>query len=172
MKTHLFIAIGIILLVVSTLCSQQKEEFQQSASENYPTAPDFTVTTVDGDEITLSDHKGKVVIIDFWDTWCGPCRMEIPDFVALYEKYREKGFLMIGIAFGQEGIAKVRSFYKEYKINYSVALATRELMRDYGPIRGIPTTFVVNKKNQIFKKYIGYRERQVFENDVKTLLQE
>ena len=144
----------------------------KTSKKNYNPTHDFTVVDVAGDTIRLSDFAGKVVILDIWDTWCPPCRMEIPDFIKLYSEYKTKGFQMIGLAVGQQGIGAVRSFIENYGINYPVAIAPRSVLMDYGPIRGIPTTFVLDKRGKIVKKYVGYRQREVFENDILTLLKE
>jgi cytochrome c biogenesis protein CcmG/thiol:disulfide interchange protein DsbE len=133
-------------------------------------APDFTLKTIYEDEFHLYDYIGNVIIIDFWDTWCPPCRAEIPHFIELYEKYRDKGLLIIGIAFGREGIEKVKSFVNDEGINYPVLIANSEVVKDYGGITAIPTTFIINKNGEIFEKIIGYRDKEFFEEKIKNLL--
>lgn len=138
--------------------------------QNLKKAHNFTVTTLDGNKVSLSDYKGKVLILDMWDTWCPPCRAEIPHFVELYGQYKSKGLEILGVAFGREGEAAVRKFVEDYGINYTGALANQDLMNGFGPINSIPTTFVIDQDGNVYKKYIGYREKAVFENDIKTLL--
>jgi len=133
-------------------------------------APDFTVTTINGDTITLSDYEGNVVIIDFWDTWCPPCRRGIPDFIELYKEYKDKGFVMIGLAFGRQGEKAVTEFAEEYNINYPIAIADPSLINSFGQIRSIPTAFLINQQGNIVNKYIGLRPKETFENDIKELL--
>ncbi|NOZ56054.1 MAG: TlpA family protein disulfide reductase [Calditrichaeota bacterium] len=135
-----------------------------------PVAPDFQLRGVDGKIHKLSDYKGKVIILDFWDTWCPPCRMEIPDFVKLQEQYGKKGLQIIGVAFGRQGLDAVKNFMEQYHINYPVLLATMEVVQAYGGIQGIPTTFVIDKHGRIYQKYVGYRPRSVWESDIQTLL--
>jgi len=121
-------------------------------------------------KLTLADFRGKVVIVDFWDTWCPPCRMEIPHFIDLHSRYKNKGFEMLGIVLGREGKPKVLDFIKNNRVNYTNAYANEAFLDAYGPIDGIPTTFVIDQKGQIYKSYTGYRDKEVFEGDIKTLL--
>jgi len=139
------------------------------AAEEGEKAPNFSLLNLSQKKVNLSDYKGKVIIVDFWDTWCAPCRMEIPDFVKLQKEWGDKGLQIIGVALGRQGLSMVSSFARKYKINYPVLLCDELTLRKYGPIRGIPTTFVIDKKGKIYKKYIGYRAKGVFENDIKKL---
>lgn len=138
--------------------------------EENPLASDFVLTTLEGDTIRLSDYRGKVVIIDIWDTWCPPCRKGIPEFIEMFNTYRKKGFVVLGLALGQRGIDKVRSFAVEYKMDYPVAVLDQKVLDDYGPIRGIPTAFLIDREGRIVKKYVGYRPKQEFENDIESIL--
>ena len=133
-------------------------------------APDFTLSTVDGSKLTLSEYAGNVIILDFWATWCGPCRMGIPEFVKLYSRYKNQGFIMIGINLDRGGRDKVKSFMKEMKINYPVVYGNSETTRDFGGIRGIPTAFIIDRNGNIAKKLVGYRPGSVFENEIRKLL--
>jgi len=133
-------------------------------------APDFNLKTIYEDEFHLYDYIGNVIIIDFWDTWCPPCRAEIPHFIELYNKYKDKGLLIVGIAFAREGIEKVKSFVNDEGINYPVLIANPEVVKNYGGITAIPTTFIINKNGEIFEKIIGYRNKEFFEEKIKILL--
>lgn len=135
-------------------------------------APDFTLTTIYGENFHLYDYLGNVIIIDFWDTWCPPCRAEIPHFIELYSKYADEGFLMIGMALGREGKEKVKSFAEGNGINYPLMIATTEIVNKYGGITAIPTTFIINKKGEIVEKIVGYRDKEFFEEKIKNLLEE
>lgn len=133
-------------------------------------APDFVLTDVNGRSGKLSDYRGKVVILDFWATWCGPCRMQIPHFVELYKRYKDSGFEMIGVAMDRPDA--VRPLLKKYAVNYTNFIGNREVATKYGGLRGIPTTFVITKEGRIFRKYVGVppNARVVFEEDIKSLL--
>ena len=138
-------------------------------------APDFTLTTTDGKTLKLSDYKGKGVIVNFWATWCPPCRAEIPDMVELQKEYENKGFSFIGIAVSDEE-EKVKAFVTAQKMNYPVAMGTKELAISYGKftqegaIRGIPTSFVINGKGEIVDYFVGGRDKAAFAEAIKKAL--
>jgi cytochrome c biogenesis protein CcmG/thiol:disulfide interchange protein DsbE len=131
-------------------------------------APGFTLTDINGKSVSLSEHKGKVIILDFFATWCPPCREEIPDFIALQNAYGDKAFAMIGVSLVDRKEAK--SYADKAGINYPVLIDDGKVSYLYGPVRSIPTTFVIGADSRIAKHYIGYRSRDVFENDIKELL--
>jgi cytochrome c biogenesis protein CcmG/thiol:disulfide interchange protein DsbE len=135
-------------------------------------APSFTLQDLNGKQVSLSDFKGKVVILDFWATWCPPCVKEVPHFVALYEQYKDKGFAIVGISVDRAGISVVKSFVEKYRVNYPVLMTDRQVEKAYGDITSIPTTFVIDSAGNIRRTYVGYRDKAVFEADVKTFLAE
>ena len=132
--------------------------------------PAFQLKDVDGVEFDSSQLKGKVVIIDFWATWCPPCRMEVPHFQALHEQYGDKGLAMVGISLDSEGAYTVKPFMANNKVTYTMLIGDQNIANEYGGIRAIPTTFVVDRSGKVVKKYTGYRDQSVFEDDIKALL--
>jgi cytochrome c biogenesis protein CcmG/thiol:disulfide interchange protein DsbE len=133
-------------------------------------APSFTLRNLSGKRVSLSDFKGKVIILDFWATWCPPCVVEIPHFIALYKQYKDKGFAMVGISTDRKGARTVRSFALKNRINYPILMADGRVQAAYGGIRAIPTTFVIDSAGIIRHQYIGYRDKSVFETAIKALL--
>lgn len=131
-------------------------------------AIEFTLNDIEGNRVSLSEYSGKVVILDFFADWCPPCRQEIPDFIDLEKQYGPEGFSMIGIALVDRSAA--RAFAEKVGINYPVLIDDGNVSAAYGPIRSIPTTFVIDKDGKIAKVYIGYRPKDVFEKDIKELL--
>ncbi|MFH1782942.1 MAG: TlpA disulfide reductase family protein [Candidatus Omnitrophota bacterium] len=133
-------------------------------------APDFTLLDLNDKKVSLSDFEGKVIILDFWATWCPPCQAEIPHFIGLYNEYKDKGVEIIGVALDRGGKSTVSKFSQKNNINYPVLISDGKAPDLYGGIMSIPTTFVLDKDHNIVKKYIGYKDKAVFENDIKGLL--
>lgn len=131
-------------------------------------APDFSLPDLQGGTITLSNFIGKIIILDFWATWCPPCKAEIPGFIALNNKYEKSGVILIGAAV--DDLNKVKSFAKNYGINYPVCIADQNTTTNYGGIRGIPTTFVIDKEGYIVREYVGFRPEETFEKDILDLM--
>jgi thiol-disulfide isomerase/thioredoxin len=124
--------------------------------------------------VTLASLKGKVVILDFWATWCGPCRMEIPDLVKIYEKYHSQGLEMFGLSVeGQDGRPQeyFDKFISQNGINYPLALASLDTLRDYG-ISPIPTTFFIDKQGKVALSFVGTHSGEDLTGAVESLLKE
>jgi peroxiredoxin len=158
-KSVLFI-IPFVLIFLSCANSGVTE----NPGKDYPLAPDFTLEDLYGNEISLSDYKDKIVFLNFWATWCGPCRHEIPGFLEIYKQYKSQGMEIIGVSVDRTGTASVLNFARQYEISYPVVMSTQKLERDYKPGRFIPTTFVINKKGQIRHKHVGFMDKRSLKN--------
>lgn len=132
-------------------------------------APDFTLKLTDGKDIKLSDHKGKIVIIDFWATWCPPCKRGIPDLVEIQKRY-QKDVIIIGISLDNETKPDVVPFIKQYKINYPVAYGNMEVVAAFGNIEAIPTSFIVDQSGKIVDKHVGLVDKSAYINKITELL--
>jgi thiol-disulfide isomerase/thioredoxin len=131
---------------------------------------DFTMKDLAGKDVALSSFKGKVVLLNFWATWCGPCKAEIPGFVELQEKYKDK---LVIVGFSVDDTAdKAKAFADEYKINYPILLGEgREDVQDsYGPIWGIPASFLISKDGKVCRKHMGIAPKSVFEKEIAALM--
>ncbi|NQV30512.1 MAG: TlpA family protein disulfide reductase [Candidatus Marinimicrobia bacterium] len=147
----LFVIFGLLMIGTTSVEAQE--------------APNFTLTDLNGEKVSLSDFKGKVIIVDFWATWCGPCKMEIPSFIQLQEKYQDD-VVILGISLDQGGPKTVVPFAKKMNINYPIVYGDGSVVQAYGGVRGIPTTFVIDRDFNIQRKYVGYTDHKVFEKDI------
>ncbi len=133
-------------------------------------APDFALKTLEGKTVKLSDYKGKIIIIDFWATWCPPCRKGIPDLIELQKAY-SKDLVVVGISLDQERTLKdLKPFIENYGINYPVVLGNEKVVKDYGGINAIPTSFIVDQKGFIIDSHVGLVPKTVYEDKIKMLL--
>ncbi len=131
-------------------------------------APAFTVKDLDGRDIAPASLRGKVVIVNFWATWCGPCRAEIPDLVALQEKYKDT-LQVIGISEDEAGVDVVRRFAAEHKINYPVAMMTPEIEKMYPGITALPTSFILDRESRVVQKHVGMLTARTTEFETRHL---
>lgn len=132
-------------------------------------APDFSLTDLSDNKVDLASYRGKVVLLDFWATWCVPCREEIPHFVELQDKYRDAGLAIIGISVDDE-VAPVREYYRTLRMNYPVAMGDAALAARYGGILGVPVAFIIDRQGRIQMKHAGQTDAAVFERDITELL--
>jgi cytochrome c biogenesis protein CcmG/thiol:disulfide interchange protein DsbE len=132
-------------------------------------APAFAVRGMDGSAVNLADAKGKVVLLNFWATWCGPCRMEVPDLVELQKKYQGR-LQVIGLVVDDEDEDAIRKFAKRYSINYPVAMATDEMRAEFGGVPALPTSFIIDAQGRVVQKHIGLRDPELYELEVRALL--
>ena len=142
---------------------------QAMTSGDHPEAPAISLTDIEGKRLDLADYKGKVVVLDFWATWCGPCRVEIPGLIEMQSKYAHQGFSVIGISFDDEAEPVVQ-FYKDFKMNYPVAIGNERLGELYGGVLGLPTTFVIGRDGRIYARHMGATDDSVIEGEVEQLL--
>ena len=134
------------------------------------TAPDFTLYTLDGEEVSLSDYLGKVIILDFWATWCAPCRKGIPDLVSIQNEFKDD-LVVIGISLDQPTTQdELIPFIESYGINYPVVLGNLEVSDAYGNIQAIPTSFIIDQEGNIINKYIGLVPKATLIEEISSLL--
>lgn len=167
-RFNLLICCAGLLFAVSACGSDQDpsatespaKNAQSQSGTNYETdpvpAPDLALETMDGRTINLADQKGKAILVNFWATWCGPCRREIPDLVDLYSDLNADGLEIVGIAVDQEGAEVVKPFLENHEINYPIVLDPDQSTEShFEAMYGLPTTYVVNPEGQIVKRVLG-----------------
>jgi thiol-disulfide isomerase/thioredoxin len=130
---------------------------------------DFVLKNEYNVPVKMTDYKGKVVILNFWATWCGPCKVEIPSFVELYAKYKDKGLVIVGVSI-DDSPEQLQSFMKEYRMNYPVLQMKPEVEDFWGPFYGYPTTFVIARDGSICTKHLGPITKDQGEQEIKSLL--
>ena len=176
----------VVLISCDNSTAQQKNkkliktEKSQSVNKNSMVAPDFSLADLDGNTVTLQQLKGKVVLLNFWGTWCGPCRKEIPDFINLSKKYKQDGLEIIGVTLTSGPPENIKAFADKWGINYQLLTdikgnETQTVTALYGQatgkrITGIPTTFIIDRAGVIQKRYVGPRSEAIFYNDLKKYL--
>jgi peroxiredoxin len=134
-------------------------------------APDFELKDADGKLVHLSDYKGKVVILDFWATWCGPCRIEIPWFTDLERNHKDKGFEVLGVSMDDEGWDVVKPFLAEEGVNYRVVMGNDATALSYGGVDALPTTFLIDREGRIAAVHVGLASKKDIVDGVEKLLQ-
>lgn len=174
MKKKLVLAVLLFSSIILGCSKKEAKEEQNPANLSKQTekdvkAPDFLLKTTDNRDLKLSDYKGKIVILDFWATWCGPCRRSVPDLIEIQNEYRND-VIVIGISLDSHTINNVIPFMKEYGINYPVVFGTEKVVMDYGNIDAIPTSFVIDKKGNVVDMHIGLVPKQVYTNKIQDIL--
>ena len=142
--------------------------------DHYQMAPDFTLSSIDGAEITLFDYRGMVVVLNFWATWCGPCKFEIPILNDLYDTYGKDNFVVIGIAINSGSKDDIEKFAKKYEIAYPIVYGSDKeigkIVYNYGNFASIPSTFFINKKGEVTNFFKGAQSRNTLEKGIQNLL--
>lgn len=132
--------------------------------------PEFKLKNLEGETIKSSQFEGKVLVIDFWATWCGPCRKEIPGFIDLYKKYNDKGVEIIGISLDKD-IGALKKYVKKENVQYTILKGIGTgVDKKFGGIRGIPTTFIIDQKGNVVFKHVGSAPKSKFEKEIKKLI--
>jgi peroxiredoxin len=174
----LFASIAIFLVAIAAISVYQLAESKSLTSDpaiNSPNfsaedssqqaiprlAPDFSLKDLDGKVYNLSDYRGKVVVLNFWATWCPPCVKEIPEYVDIQKEFGPKGVQFIGIALDEEGIAKVRPWLAKHPVSYPILFPDAKVQANYGDLSSIPVTFIIDRKGMIRSTYVGKRQKQV-----------
>ena len=133
-----------------------------------PTAPPFTLRSLDGRLVRLSDYRGKAVVLDFWATWCKPCRASMPHLNTMQDRFSGR-LVVVGVSIDDGGTSAVKRFADDLGIKFKVAMADERVLDAYGPIRSIPTTFFINRRGEIARRVVGYIDAETMESYVKEL---
>lgn len=140
-----------------------------SKSQQANTPADFTLQDMGGKKVTLSDYRGKVVLLEFWATWCPPCRASIPGLEKLHQSYKNKGLVVLAVSMDEGEWNSVKSFMTDYGITYTVLKGTDKVVGQYH-VRSIPMAFILDKEGKISKRYVGYGMDEDIEKDIKAIL--
>jgi thiol-disulfide isomerase/thioredoxin len=151
------------------LQSQQQQQVVIQFVRNPDPAPDVKAKDLDGKELSLDAYKGKVVLLNFWATWCGPCRAEIPSLIRMQETYKDR-LQIIGMDVDDEDEEKLRAFVKNQGINYPVAMTSDAVRLAYGGIAALPTVFVINRDSKVVQKHVGLFNPALYEIEARALL--
>jgi peroxiredoxin len=140
-----------------------------AAAQEGTAAPAFSVRDLDGHTIRLQDLRGRPVVLDFWATWCAPCRTSMPDLDQIQDRYTGQGLVILGLSLDEDGAQPVRRFAQGIGVKFRMALANDRVLAQYGPIRSVPTTVFINRKGIVVRRVVGYVDRETMEGFVREL---
>ncbi len=165
---HIITSLLLSLIPVLAFAQQENQPIIRFVRNPDP-APDFKLTGLDGKSVTLADSHGKIILLNFWATWCGPCRAEIPDLVELQNKYKDR-LQILGLVIDDDDQDAIKEFTEKFRINYPVALVTNDIRIQYGGIAALPTSFVLDAEGRIVQKHEGLRDPVLYETEIRSLL--
>lgn len=164
-----FCAIAIGLLASGTNSGSARVSLKNASDRNI--APDFALKDATGKTVHLTDYRGKVILLDFWATWCGPCNIEIPWLEDFQRTYKNRGFEVVGVSMDDDGWKAILPFAAEKKINYRILLGDDKTGDQYGGVEALPTTFLIDRDGRIAKSFVGLSDKEEFQNAIEKLLQ-
>ncbi len=176
MKFHFFmgrsrlVLLVVLLLISATACQTKPESKGSQKSREAGKAPSFLLSDLDGTSISSESFAGKVMIVNFWASWCAPCRLEIPHLIALNDKYGDRGVVVIGIAIDPAAPEVLKAFAEEMEVDYPMLVGDEKVFNDFGGLFGLPTTIVVDQNYVIQNKFVGLVDPSLFEEEILTLL--
>jgi thiol-disulfide isomerase/thioredoxin len=134
------------------------------------TAPPFAVRTLDGRTLRLDELRGRPVILDFWATWCAPCKVSMPQLSAMQARYGTRGLVIVGLSVDDGPPQAVRRFTERRQLRFPMAMASEAMLDDYGPVRSIPTTIFIDRRGRIVRRVVGYVDAETLEGFVREIL--
>jgi peroxiredoxin len=167
----LLAAFAVVVLLCSCSAESSTNAAPKTSKERKP-APEFTLTDANGSSVKLSDYRGKVVLLNFWATWCGPCTLEIPWFIEFEQQFKSRGFEVVGISMDDDGWAAIKPYVTEHKMNYRVLLGNDSVSQLYGGVEALPTSFVIDRDGRIASVHVGLAGKDEYLNEVQSLLGE
>jgi peroxiredoxin len=170
LPTQITYTLGTSLLLISGLvvgCSSAPKA--QQHLDRKPAA-NFTLADASGAKVALADYKGKVVLLNFWATWCGPCKVEIPWFVEFNKKYKDRGMAVVGVSLDDDGWKSVKPYLAEKKIDYMVVVGNDAVSKSYGDVDSLPTTFLIDQDGRIAFTHTGLVSKDTYEKEIQSLL--
>jgi peroxiredoxin len=169
---RLSLAVAAILLLGSGCSSSKTVKAAVKDYKDRKKAPEFALKDANGQTVHLADYRGKVVLLDFWATWCGPCKIEIPWFQEFERQHKDKGFAVIGVAMDEEGWDVVKPFAKYIGINYRLVIGDDTIATLYGGVEAMPTTFLIDREGRIASVHVGLSGKRDFEDEIQALLRD
>ncbi len=165
-------AVAILFISCGSKAHESSQRLAKVASDRKP-APDFKLKDSDGNSVSLSDLKGKVVLLNFWATWCGPCALEIPWFVEFQQKYKNQGLEIVGVSMDEEGWTAVKPYIAQKKINYRILLGNDSVGQLYGGIDSLPTTFLIDRQGRLaYPPHVGLAGKNEYLKEIQSLLED
>lgn len=161
-----------MLILSAAACSpiQSGAARKIKQQEDRKLAPDFALRDVNGATVRLSDYRGKVVLLNFWATWCGPCKIEIPWFIEFEQKHKDRGFAVLGISMDDGGWEVVRPFLARMNVNYRTLMGDETVAELYGGVASLPTSFLIDREGRIASAHVGLVSKSVYEDEIEQLL--
>lgn len=161
-----------LLAAMLASCSHQAKVDPKLAAEEAARkpAPDFALKDVNGQTVKLSEYRGKVVLLNFWATWCAPCKVEIPWFMGFETQYKNRDFAVLGVSLDDDGWDSLKPYLTEHKMNYRVVLGNDDVSKAYGDVDSLPTTFIIDRRGNIADMHMGLVGKKVYEDEINQLL--
>ncbi len=172
-KTAAALAASFALAAAFSLagCSKASQKSAAQSNSKLDLAPEFKLQDANGQTVRLSDYKGKVVLLDFWATWCGPCKVEIPWFMDFEKEFKDRGFTVLGVSMDEDGWKVVKPYMADMKMNYPVLLGNDDVSAKYGGLDSLPTTLLIDRQGRVVSKHIGITGgKDDFKNAIVELL--
>jgi len=158
------------LVILASCTSPIPDDVRVKSEKDRKATPDFALKDMTGATVKLSDYKGKVVLLNFWATWCGPCKIEIPWFMDFQKTYKDREFAVVGVSMDEDGWDAVKPYVEQHKMNYRVVVGNDQVSQLFGSIDSLPTTLVIDREGRIASMHIGLVAKKTYEQEIEQLL--